>query len=141
MGGEAAVGGDHSPLVAEGLRDRAADGNHRLDGEGHALEQPGAPLGTAIVRHLRLLVKPRADSMANELADDAVPRPFGDLLDRMPDVAYVVPYPGLRDPGRETFLGHGEQPLGLGRDRPDGNGRGRVGMKSLELDADVDAHD
>src|SRR5829696_6605899 len=114
MGREAAIGGDHGPLVAEGLRDRTADGDHRLDGEGHALEQPRAPLGTAVVRYLRLLMKSRADAVADQLAHDAVPRPFGNLLDRMPDVAHVVPYPGLRDPGRETFLGHREQPLGLG---------------------------
>src|SRR5690349_18292475 len=105
---QAAVGRHHGPLVAQGAGGRIADGDHRLDGERHPLEQTRPPLGTSVVRHLRLLVEPGADPVAHQLAYHPEPGRLGYLLNRVPDVAHVVAHPRLSNAGRQALPGHRE---------------------------------
>ena len=48
----------------------AAGGHHRLDREHHALLEPRALAGLAVVRHLRILVHAAPDAVADERAHD-----------------------------------------------------------------------
>ena len=79
--------------------------------------------------------------MPHQLAHHPEAGPFRHVLDRMADVAHVVAHPRLRDPGGQRILGHLQQPLGVRRDLADRDGGGRIGVETLELHANVHAHD
>src|SRR4051794_28848006 len=85
-----AVTGDGGPAVFEHLHVRAADVDHRLDGEDHARLEFGAGAGTAGVDDLGAIVEDAADAVAAEIADDAVALAFRMALDRVGDVAEMV---------------------------------------------------
>src|SRR6266702_1432587 len=141
VGGQRPILGDHGPLVVQGADVRAADVHHGLDGEGHAGHEPGAALRLAVVRHLRVLVERRSDTVSDQLPHHRVARYLRHPLHCVTDVAHVVAGPSLGDASRQRLLGHREQPLRLRTHLPDGEGRRRVGVQPVEPHADVHAQE
>ena len=84
-------------------------------------------------------MKARADAVADQLPHHRVPRPFGDLLHRVPDVADVVSGAGLRYARLERVFRDAEQAFGFGTHLGDGKGRRGIGVQPFQPDADVDA--
>ena len=62
--------------------------HHRLDREHHPLGQPRPAARLAVVRHLRLLVHPLPDAVADELAHHRKPVRLDVLLHRVADVRH-----------------------------------------------------
>src|ERR1700734_1030604 len=73
---ETAIGGDRGPLIAQNARLRLAKIHHRFDGDYHAFAQLRAVTPRSVIRHLRLFVQVRSNSMPNELANHAEARGF-----------------------------------------------------------------
>ncbi len=101
-----AIRRNHGPFVCQRLGSWAANGDHRLDGQGHSLEQTRSPFGGTVIGHLGLLVKPGPDPVAHQLPHHAIPCSFRYPLHRVPDVSHMITEPGLGDAGSEGFLGH-----------------------------------
>src|SRR6478736_917524 len=72
VSGPGAVEGHYGPVVGEHLGVGAAEGDHRLDGAGEAVDELGARLAHRVVGDLRVHVHLRADAVADVLVDDAV---------------------------------------------------------------------
>jgi hypothetical protein len=87
MGAIAAVDGNGGPTVFQHADFRAAGVDHGLDSEDHAGLEAGAFAGVAEVGDLGVFVHGAADSVANELADDAEAFGLAELLDGGGDVA------------------------------------------------------
>src|SRR6267143_6504672 len=88
---QAMVLGDDGPAVGELADRRLAGVDHRFDREGHSRLEARAGPGASVVQNLRLFVEFSPDSMAAELAHDAVAVRFGVLLDRRADVTEKGP--------------------------------------------------
>src|SRR6266850_6438819 len=88
---QAVVLGDDGPAVGELADRRLAGVDHRFDREGHSRLEARAGSGASVVQNLRLFVEFSPDSMAAELAHDAVAVRFGVLLDRRADVTEKSP--------------------------------------------------
>ena len=134
-------GRHHGPLVAQRPGGGIPHRDHRLDRQGHALEQAWTAPRGPVVGHLRLLVEAGADAVPHQLAHHPESRALRHLLHRVADIPDVVPHPGLGDRRGERLAGHRHQPLGLRRDLAHGDGGGRVGVEALQLHPHVHAHD
>ncbi len=111
MGGPRAVRGHHRPVVVEQVGLVAAEGDHRLDRERHALDQAGAAASAADVGYVGRLVHRRADAVAGVVLEDAVAALLlaQPPLDRRGDVADPAAEPGRGDAGPQGGLGVGDQ--------------------------------
>lgn len=89
LGGEAAVFGDHGPLVRHQSYVAFASVDHGLDGEGHAGLQDNAGACFSVVQHLWLLVKDFANAVAAVFAHHGKVVGFGVFLDAVADVAQM----------------------------------------------------
>src|SRR4051794_29539049 len=141
LGRERAVAGDGGPAVFEHLYVRAADVDHRLDGEDHARLELGAGAGTAGVDDLGAVVKDAADAVAAEIADDAIALAFGMALDRIGDVAEMVAGPGLFEAEHQAFVGHVDQLASFQGYVPDEVHAAGIAVPAVENRRDVDVDD
>src|SRR5437667_454226 len=90
VGGQRPILGDHGPLVVQGADVRATDVHHGLDGERHAGHESGATFRLTVVRHLRVLVERRSDTVSDQLPHHGVARSLRHLLHRVTDVAHGI---------------------------------------------------
>ena len=139
VGGEAAVGGDHGPLVVEELGAGAAEADHRLDGVGLARARacgpcPGWPqLGTSGCSCMAMPMPWPVYSFTTEKpAASATPCTAAPMSESRPPgcMASIA--------GREGRLGDVDQPLRLGVDLPHPGGEGGVAVPALDDRAAVD---
>src|SRR5258707_9002774 len=92
VGAVAAVFRDGGPFVRQHFCAGLADIDHWLDGQHHALTQTRSLTARAEIRHLRIFVQARADSMSHKLADHAEAIGLNVFLNSRPNVAYRLPY-------------------------------------------------
>src|SRR6266850_5446938 len=88
---QAMVLGDDGPAVGKFPDRRLAGVDHRFDREGHSRLEARAGSGASVVQNLRLFVEFSPDSMAAELAHDAVAVRFGVFLYRRADATEKGP--------------------------------------------------
>jgi hypothetical protein len=135
------VGGDDRPAVGE-LADVALAGvNHRLDREGHALDELEPLPGLAVVQDLRLLVEAPSDAVAAELAHHAVAVRLGVLLDREADVAEGRARMHRADALPHALVGDLAQATRLHRGLADVEHAAGVAVPAVLDDGDVDVDD
>src|ERR1700722_9353799 len=94
---EAAIGRNGGPLVAQHSRLRLAKIHHRLNGDDHAFPQLRAVSSRSVIRHLRLFMQMRADSVPNKFAHHAKACGFYVFLYRRSHVADRIPDSRLID--------------------------------------------
>src|SRR4051794_29785105 len=138
VGGTGAVAGDDGPAVVELLGLVGAQGEHGLDGDGHAGLQAGALAGLAEVGQEGLHVHLGADAVAAVVGDDAVLDPIGlvGAHDGALDGEGDVGQPGADDGGLDAgehggASGLGEFAVGIGAG-PDEHGHGGVAVPAVE---------
>ena len=137
VGSGLAVTGDNAPLVGQQPHLAASHGDHRLDGDGHALLEHQAGTWRAVVGYGRVLVHLAANAMAGELADDAEAGFLRMLLDDSADVADMMPWLCRLDAELQTLLRHAEQTLHLRTDLSHTERVARVAVPAVELAAAV----
>src|SRR5437016_2510080 len=116
---QAVVLGDDGPAVGELADRRFAGVDHRFDREGHSRLEARAGSGASVVQNLRFFVEFSPDSMAAELAHDAVAMGFGVLLDGRADVTEKGPGAYLADAEPHSLVGRLAQPPCLDGRLPD----------------------
>src|SRR5882672_8253069 len=112
---EAMVLGDDGPAVCKFADRWPAGVDHRFDREGHSRLEARAGSGASVVQNLRFFVEFPPDSMAAELAHDAVAMAFGVLLDRRADVTEKGPGVHVPDAEPHALVCGLAQPLCLDR--------------------------
>src|SRR4051812_42654353 len=144
VGRPGVVLGHHGPLVVELDRLVGAEGQHRLDRDRHARDQPGALAGLAVVGQERFHVHLGADAVAAVVLDDPVLHAVGlrrgqdRPLDRVRHVREPVADPQRLDARVHGGpRGRGERGV-LGGDATGGNGHGRVAVPAVQDRAAVD---
>src|SRR5579872_568265 len=80
------VGGDHRPLVRLRANLPRTGVDHRLDREHHAGFEDGSIACATVIRHRRVFVQVRADTVAHERADDRKTFRLDIALHRVADV-------------------------------------------------------
>src|SRR5690348_9728261 len=90
LGRERTVAGNCRPAVFEHLHVRAADIDHWLDGEDHARFELGAGSRPAGVDDLGTVMEHAPDTVAAEIANDAVTARLRVALDGVGDVPEVI---------------------------------------------------
>lgn len=134
---EGAVEGHDGPTVVQ-YTDIASSGvDHRLDGDGHAGDEPGIGARGDIIRNLRILVHLESDSVTAVLAYDPVSESRG-VAEHGP--RYIVDA-RARDHGRDrlvqTFPRHAHELFCLGCRFAGFPGDRRVGKTAVQVDAAV----
>jgi hypothetical protein len=141
LGRQRAVASDRGPPVIEQLHVRAADVDHRLDGEEHSRLEFGTGAGPAGVNDLRAVVKQAPEPMAAEVANDAVAMLFRMALDGVGDIAHSVSGLRLLYPEHQAFVGDIDQPPRLERNVADQEHSAGVAVPAVEDRGDVDVDD
>src|SRR5437588_7004770 len=103
---ETAVDRHCSPLISEHSRFRLAVIHHGLDSEYHALSQLRAMSPGSEIRHLRLFVQPRANTVANKFSNHAEAVRFHVLLNSRSNIAHPGAEPHLLDHAPHRFRGY-----------------------------------
>ena len=116
LGGQRAVAGDRRPAVGQHLHMRAAEIDHRLDGEQHAGLEHHAFAGPADMDDVGLVVEQPAEAVAAEVAHHAHVLAFDEGLDGGADVAGGGARPDHRDAPHHGVVGDLDQPLGAARE-------------------------
>ena len=138
VGGEAAVGGDHGPLVVEELGASAAEADHRLHRVGLTGTELAALAGVAPVGDVGLLVHGHADAVAGVLLHHREAGRLGHPLDRRTDVGQAAARLHGLDAGRQGRFGDVDQALRLGVDLPHPGREGGITVPALDDGAAVD---
>src|SRR5512139_2530449 len=86
-----------SVILDDDLRSAGID--HGFNGQHHPLAQPYPAIALTEVGHLRLLMEPAADTVADELAHDRESGLLRALLNRGRQIAQAAPRPRLLDAG------------------------------------------
>ena len=92
---------------------RAAQIDHRLDGEEHAGLQLDAFAHAAIVQHVGMVVEGAAEAMAAEITDHRAAFGLGKALDGVADVTQMCPRLHHGNAAHEAFIGDLDQALRL----------------------------
>src|SRR5256714_210071 len=138
---QAVVLGDDGPAVGELADRRLAGVDHRFDREDHPRLEARTGPGASVVQNLRLFVEFSPDSMAAELAHDAVAVGFGVLLDRRADVTEKGPGAHLADAEPHALVGRLAQPLCLDGRLADIVHAAGIAVKAVLDHGDVDIED
>src|SRR6266705_2955608 len=133
--------GDDGPAVCKFADRRLAGVDHRFDGESHSRLETRAGSRASIVQNLRLFVEFSPDSMAAELAHDAVAVGFGMLLDRRADVTEKSPGTHLTDAEPHALVSGLAQPFCLDRRFADVVHAAGIAVKTVLDHGDVDVQD
>src|SRR6266581_2910930 len=133
--------GDDGPAVCKFADRRLAGVDHRFDGESHSRLETRAGSRASIVQNLRLFVEFSPDSMAAELAHDAVTVAFGMLLDRRADVTEKSPGAHLADAEPHALVSGLAQPLRLNGGFADIVHAAGIAVKAVFNHGDVDIQD
>src|SRR3990170_6451593 len=141
MSGVAAVGGYRSPVVVQHLHARPAGVHHGLNGKYHSFLEPGTATGLSEVGHIRFLMHPGADAVADKLPHDGETMMFHPLLHGGGDVAQAIACPDLFDGAVQGFSRHTQELFNLRLHAADGNGDRGVGVITLELGAIIKRDD
>src|SRR5260221_2039359 len=136
-----AVAGDRRPAVVEHLHVRPSKVDHRLDGEEHARLELGPGAGAAGVDDLGTVMENSADSVAAEVADDAVAAGLGMALDGVGNVAEMIAGLGLLEAEHQAFVGDVDQLPGAQRHVADQIHAARVAVPAVDDRSDVDVDD
>src|SRR5258708_36706595 len=137
----AAVDCHRGPAILQNANLGAAGVDHGLDGEYHPRLQPRTFALRAKVRNLGIFMHATADSMADEVADDAEALCLAHLLHGRGDVTQPPAYPTLLDGLLQRSACDVEQLEGLRRYLADSLGHGSVGVEAVDDDATVDRED
>src|SRR6266853_3728726 len=135
---QAVVLGDDGPAVGELADRRLAGVDHRFDREDHPRLEARTGPGASIVQNLRLFVEFPPDSMAAELAHDAVAVGFGVLLDCRADVTEKGPGAHLADAEPHALVSGLAQPLCLDGGFADVVHAAGIAVKTVLDHGDVD---
>src|SRR6266849_3333402 len=138
---ETAVDRHGRPLISEHSRFRLAVVHHGLDSEYHALSQLRAMTPGSEVRHLRLFVQPRADTVANKLSNYAEAVGLDMLLNRGSNVAHRVADAHLLNSAVKRFFRDRQQLAQFRLDRFDRNRNRSVSVVPIEHHAAIDGDD
>src|SRR5712692_171460 len=133
--------GDDGPAVGKFADRRLAGVDHRFDREGHSRLEARAGSGASVVQNLRLFMEFSPDSMAAELAHDAVAVRFSMLLDRRADVTEKSPGAHLTDAEPHALVSGLAQPLCLDRRFADVVHAAGIAVKTVLDHGDVDIQD
>ena len=142
LGTEASVTGHGGPAVPESLGARAADIDHRFDGEHVADFDERAAFVVAEVIDGWFFVEATADAVSAVVFDDAEAVFVGDVLDGAAD---IVPVGAVFAGGADAFfhaeLGGIDEFAGNVRDLADAEHGGGIAVVAGEDCGDVDVHD
>ena len=141
MGGQPAVGGRGRPFVVEDPDAVPARAHHGFDGDDHARAEPDAAIRPAVIGDLRFLPETAADPVSAQVADHRVSVGFHVFLHRVADVADTVPRLRFLDPLVHRRPRDVQQPLRLGRDPADGEGKGRIAVVRIDDHGEIEAED
>ena len=131
-----------SPTVAFGDDILAAQINHGLDGNCHAIAQQRAGATTTEVGHLGVLVELATHAVSAHLTHDTVVASLAILLDGVGDIANAVAGHCVLDADIERLLGRAQQLEGLLGDIADTESVGAVAVEPLGGDGTaVTGHD
>src|SRR5690606_3446037 len=134
------LGGDRPAVVPDVVLDRA-QGDHRLDGEGHTFLDDRGDRGLLVVQHRRWGVERRADAVAGEVPHHAVAEALGVGLDHPADDVELPAGTHRLDRSHGGFLGALDQQPGLLGDLT-GQERGvGVAVHAADVGGDVDVAD
>src|SRR5271156_2836427 len=104
MRAKTSVDRDGCPLIFQHPRSRLAVVHHRLDGKNHSFPQFGSMAAGSVVRHLRLFVQMRPNSVADKFPNYAEAGSLHMLLHRGSYVADRVADDRLLDAAVERLL-------------------------------------
>src|SRR5438552_4192525 len=138
---QAVVLGDDGPAVGELADRRLAGVDHRFDREDHPRLEARTGPGASVVQNLRLFVEFSPDSMAAELAHDAVAVGFGVLLDGRADVTEKGSGAYLADAEPHAFVSRLAQSLCLDGRLSDIVHAAGIAVKTVLDHGDVDIED
>lgn len=141
LGGWTAVCREHRPAVGPGHTPVGAQGEHRLDGKGHAWPKAQAAPRPPIVRDLRRHVHLTTDAMAAILTHEPVARPARYRLDGRAHVAEAGPGPDLCDARLKRGPGGLDEPPNLRMHLTDQEGDRGIAVKAIELGGNVHVND
>ena len=141
--GQRAVAGDHGPTVVEVVDREAAQVDHRLNGEGHALAQGRSAPRTPVVGHAGLGVEQPADAVAGVFPHHRAALGRGESLDGRADVTDVGAGSDLLDADLQALAGHLDHVAGQRTGGPHVEGHRGVAVKAVAprvdgRDIDVD---
>ena len=136
-----AVARHRGPAVGEHLHVRAAEIDHRLDGEEHAGLEHDAFAGAADMDDVGLVVEQPAEAVAAEIAHHAHVLRLDIGLDGGADVAGGGARPDHRDAAHHGLVGDLDQPFGAARDGADREHAAGIAMPAVEDQRHVDIDD
>ena len=131
MSRQAAVGCFDCPVVIHPLDIFGAGVYHRLDGQCHTLAEQQTSALLPEIRHLRILVKVGADTVADQIFDNAVTEAFGVIADGGRDLVEMVMSLSTGDAAEKALLRDIHQFLCLCRYTADAPGAGGVTVIAL----------
>ncbi len=138
MGGQRAIPGPGGPAIGIHGNLGGTQGNHGLDGEGHAGDKLGSDALFAPIGDLGLLVHAPSDPMTNEFTHNAQSKGLDDPLDGGGDVPNVSAGTGRGDAGGKGSLGGRAKSQGGLGDITDGYGTGIVPNKVALANDDIE---
>ncbi len=141
MGRDLPIDRHHRPPVTQRLDLPRPQVEHRLDGQDQARLQPQALSRPPVVRHLRVFVRPRADTVPGQRLRHTTARRDADPLDRRADVPDVQARARGIDTAPQRILGHFQQTPHPGLDLSNREGHRPVPIVPLVTDPHVDADD
>ena len=138
---ERAVARHGGPAVGQELYVRAAEIDHRLDGEDHAGPDLLAFAGLPVMQHVGRLVEEPADAVAAEIAHHRAALGFRKALDGMADIAEPAARADGGDAAHQAFVGDLDQPLGGALQLAGGVHAAGIAMPAVEHEGHVDVDD
>ena len=120
---------------------RAAEIDHRLDGEEHAGLEQHAFAAAAVMEDVGFVVKQAAKAMTAKIAHDGTAFGFGIFLNRGADVARRRARPHGRHAAHQRFIGHFDEALRPAGDIADEIHPARIAVPAVEDQGHVDVDD
>ncbi len=139
--GERAVARHRRPAVGKHLHVRAAEIDHRLDGEEHAGLEHRALALAADVNDVRLVVEEPADAVAAKIAHDAHVVRLDHRLDGGADVADHSAGADRGDAGHHRLIGDLDETFGAARHLAHEIHAARIAVPAVEHKRHVDVDD
>lgn len=141
VGCQAAVACAVAPLVCVAGDVPVAGGDHRLNGDGHALAQAKAAIRRAVIEHRRIFVHFAPNAVTGQVADDAIAVAFSHLLHRVTHVTQPLARDSLPCARKEALLRDVNQALRFRRNFANAHREGTVGLPAVQHQTAVDGQD